>query len=150
MKPYSRKSLEDEKHIFNYRLSRARRIIGKWLVICQCNDFGSLILLCLNQSVFVDTITQIFSNPISVCLKAFLERLLSDKCPQLSILFDFFVSQEARSEEHTSELQSHVRISYAVFCLKKKKNSIKSYSRTKSKQQNKYWHLVWSERRTAQ
>ena len=24
-----------------------------------------------------------------------------------------------RSEEHTSELQSHVRISYAVFCLKK-------------------------------
>ena len=25
-----------------------------------------------------------------------------------------------RSEEHTSELQSHVRISYAVFCLKKK------------------------------
>src|SRR3546814_10014372 len=27
----------------------------------------------------------------------------------------------ARSEEHTSELQSLVRISYAVFCLKKKK-----------------------------
>src|SRR3546814_3324580 len=28
---------------------------------------------------------------------------------------------EARSEEHTSELQSLMRISYAVFCLKKKK-----------------------------
>src|SRR3546814_4377288 len=28
--------------------------------------------------------------------------------------------QEARSEEHTSELQSLMRISYAVFCLKKK------------------------------
>ena len=27
----------------------------------------------------------------------------------------------ARSEEHTSELQSHSEISYAVFCLKKKK-----------------------------
>ena len=27
-----------------------------------------------------------------------------------------------RSEEHTSELQSHSFISYAVFCLKKKKN----------------------------
>src|SRR3546814_8578118 len=27
-----------------------------------------------------------------------------------------------RSEEHTSELQSLIRISYAVFCLKKKKN----------------------------
>src|SRR3546814_7665063 len=31
----------------------------------------------------------------------------------------------ARSEEHTSELQSLMRISYAVFCLKKKKNYTK-------------------------
>src|SRR3546814_1694260 len=30
-------------------------------------------------------------------------------------------SQRGRSEEHTSELQSLMRISYAVFCLKKKK-----------------------------
>src|SRR3546814_4939520 len=30
-----------------------------------------------------------------------------------------------RSEEHTSELQSLMRISYAVFCLKKKKNNQK-------------------------
>src|SRR3546814_10649454 len=29
-----------------------------------------------------------------------------------------------RSEEHTSELQSLMRISYAVFCLKKKKHTI--------------------------
>src|SRR3546814_7429208 len=29
----------------------------------------------------------------------------------------------ARSEEHTSELQSLMRISYAVFCLKKKKST---------------------------
>src|SRR3546814_6433486 len=29
--------------------------------------------------------------------------------------------QRVRSEEHTSELQSLMRISYAVFCLKKKK-----------------------------
>src|SRR3546814_7475017 len=31
-------------------------------------------------------------------------------------------AQQRRSEEHTSELQSLMRISYAVFCLKKKKN----------------------------
>src|SRR3546814_9195128 len=31
------------------------------------------------------------------------------------------VSRMERSEEHTSELQSLMRISYAVFCLKKKK-----------------------------
>src|SRR3546814_3594500 len=30
--------------------------------------------------------------------------------------------RKMRSEEHTSELQSLMRISYAVFCLKKKKN----------------------------
>src|SRR3546814_4951620 len=36
----------------------------------------------------------------------------------------FFTSDEGRSEEHTSELQSLMRISYAVFCLKKKKNKI--------------------------
>src|SRR3546814_9451069 len=32
------------------------------------------------------------------------------------------VSSSIRSEEHTSELQSLMRISYAVFCLKKKKS----------------------------
>src|SRR3546814_1396478 len=31
-----------------------------------------------------------------------------------------------RSEEHTSELQSLMRISYAVFCLKKKKDNTKN------------------------
>src|SRR3546814_2630617 len=33
---------------------------------------------------------------------------------------------QGRSEEHTSELQSLMRISYAVFCLKKKKENIKT------------------------
>src|SRR3546814_1146260 len=33
----------------------------------------------------------------------------------------------ARSEEHTSELQSLMRISYAVFCLKKKKTTPATY-----------------------
>src|SRR3546814_4363400 len=34
----------------------------------------------------------------------------------------------ARSEEHTSELQSLMRISYAVFCLKKKKNNTTTHT----------------------
>src|SRR3546814_1464564 len=34
------------------------------------------------------------------------------------------LAAEVRSEEHTSELQSLMRISYAVFCLKKKNNQI--------------------------
>src|SRR3546814_4724148 len=36
----------------------------------------------------------------------------------------FSYASLARSEEHTSELQSLMRISYAVFCLKKKKTLI--------------------------
>src|SRR3546814_7318576 len=45
----------------------------------------------------------------------------------------------SRSEEHTSELQSLMRISYAVFCLKKKKitNSNHIYPNTASKYINK-------------
>src|SRR3546814_6445061 len=38
-----------------------------------------------------------------------------------------YCSGELRSEEHTSELQSLMRISYAVFCLKKKHTIIKPY-----------------------
>src|SRR3546814_4878490 len=41
------------------------------------------------------------------------ERPLSDRLPRSGALI--------RSEEHTSELQSLMRISYAVFCLKKKR-----------------------------
>src|SRR3546814_10370665 len=37
-----------------------------------------------------------------------------------------------RSEEHTSELQSLMRISYAVFCLKKKKLKTKNKKKTKT------------------
>src|SRR3546814_1139465 len=41
--------------------------------------------------------------------------------PEMVRLFSRIVRRE-RSEEHTSELQSLMRISYAVFCLKKKKS----------------------------
>src|SRR3546814_7961821 len=39
--------------------------------------------------------------------------------PEMAALFDSIL---VRSEEHTSELQSLMRISYAVFCLNKKNN----------------------------
>src|SRR3546814_10820204 len=44
------------------------------------------------------------------------ERLLADNMAMKPL-------SEGRSEEHTSELQSLMRLSYAVFCLTKKKNT---------------------------
>src|SRR3546814_7418766 len=41
-------------------------------------------------------------------------------------------AEPERSEEHTSELQSLMRISYAVFCLKKKKNMRERTKKTKT------------------
>src|SRR3546814_5941468 len=45
--------------------------------------------------------------------------------PRQITLFGESAGAIGRSEEHTSELQSLMRISYAVFCLKKKNNTTK-------------------------
>src|SRR3546814_1928045 len=50
------------------------------------------------------------------------ENLLTPTKLLVGQIFVVFAIVIARSEEHTSELQSLMRISYAVFCLKKKKN----------------------------
>src|SRR3546814_2624294 len=47
---------------------------------------------------------------------------LASKGGAMSIQGFFIRGGQNRSEEHTSELQSLMRISYAVFCLKKKNN----------------------------
>src|SRR3546814_2436467 len=41
---------------------------------------------------------------------------------EFDIIITMNMQAEIRSEEHTSELQTLMRISYAVFCLKKKNN----------------------------
>src|SRR3546814_8115311 len=43
-----------------------------------------------------------------------------------TVVYGFFAILTVRSEEHTSELQSLMRISYAVFCLKKKTDTKKA------------------------
>src|SRR3546814_8087437 len=50
-----------------------------------------------------------------------------------------------RSEEHTSELQSLMRISYAVFCLKKKK--LKGQKDKHARYQSKHTHTYTCKRR---
>src|SRR3546814_9832308 len=53
------------------------------------------------------------THPSFLQAGALIINILADDQAELSVQF--------RSEEHTSELQSLMRISYAVFCLKKKK-----------------------------
>src|SRR3546814_5510023 len=58
--------------------------------------------------------------------------LLPQRAPDGAWTVDAWAPLEGRvirSEEHTSELQSLMRISYAVFCLKKTKTHIKNHTR---------------------
>src|SRR3546814_10087956 len=58
------------------------------------------------------------------------EAVAADPALALDIMLDSLAGQLLRSEEHTSELQSLMRISYAVFCLKKKTNNIAQNPKT--------------------
>src|SRR3546814_5118369 len=65
---------------------------------------------------------------LALALKAFPVALRAAGVPDIGVPGDDWTAFNlgpdagiARSEEHTSELQSLMRISYAVFCLKKKK-----------------------------
>src|SRR3546814_9625285 len=54
--------------------------------------------------------------------------MMTDRPSSRIVLADFSIAFAARSEEHTSELQSLMRISYAVFCLKKKKKQTDNHT----------------------
>src|SRR3546814_6885280 len=79
----------------------------------QINDVAMLIAQHLNFNV-----TRAFDK--------FLDEyaIVAEAC-QAFALHAFKTLANVRSEEHTSELQSLMRISYAVFCLKKKTNTKK-------------------------
>src|SRR3546814_8420864 len=66
-----------------------------------------------------------YSGPILECRNLCLSYFT--RAGEIPAVIDFNMTLnqgESRSEEHTSELQSLMRISYAVFCLKKKKDKI--------------------------
>src|SRR3546814_6439834 len=60
---------------------------------------------------------------LAVCLTQFDVTATAVALPAIRADLGFSLAATARSEEHTSELQSLMRISYAVFCLKKKNNT---------------------------
>src|SRR3546814_5603595 len=82
--------------------------IGAW-------PFGAGILFFPVSYVLGDVLTEVYGyGRARRCIWAGFAALLF-------MAFMAWVVVALRSEEHTSELQSLMRISYAVFCLKKKK-----------------------------
>src|SRR3546814_3722943 len=78
-------------------------------VMCEGIDFWSLRQNC--------------SLKIWVCDRSRFEWSLSLVIVQVKVKFACSLCKFSRSEEHTSELQSLMRISYAVFCLKNKQKT---------------------------
>src|SRR3546814_1074476 len=66
------------------------------------------------------------------CLRGYVQshRIVSPLLPDTQLAYDGITElwydslDDARSEEHTSDLQSLMRISYAVFCLQKKNTTL--------------------------
>src|SRR3546814_5815955 len=77
-------------------------------------------------------VTAYFASALKVAAMALIVRVAVEAMGPVTIEWRQIVIF-ARSEEHTSELQSLMRISYAVFCLKKKKytNQAKTTSTVK-------------------
>src|SRR3546814_5198405 len=65
-------------------------------------------------------------GPVGALIRLLRVLLLDMRARQLDL--DDVCAEQRRSEEHTSELQSLMRISYAVFCLKKNKRRHKEHT----------------------
>src|SRR3546814_5889124 len=72
-----------------------------------------------------DHVAALFGDPLGAFLAETGGQILLDR---LDLALAFLAPQRNRSEEHTSELQSLMRISYAVFCFKKNKTTNKHRS----------------------
>src|SRR3546814_3917116 len=90
--------------------------------------FKGMVRRRLSAEQFADAVSKVFT-PLYDSTSLALKRLPSEAIenapfPRASLVvndpFLKALGRPSRSEEHTSELQSLMRISYAVFCLKKK------------------------------
>src|SRR3546814_9765494 len=82
-----------------------------------------LAMVQARESLAFDSLHRDFREPL---LRFFARRLPGDAAAEDMVQQVF--ERLVRSEEHTSELQSLMRISYAVFCLKKKKENTNTAS----------------------
>src|SRR3546814_12902381 len=111
-------------------------ILGVWNVDVSRLVFFFLMIRRPPRSTRTDTLfpyTTLFrSAPASWPGCEGRQRVTARRCGQLVHGLRAAGRAAMRSEEHTSELQSLMRISYAVFCLKKKKNNKKNDEKRKT------------------
>src|SRR3546814_4905090 len=103
--------------------------------VCSSDLYITAVSVPASKPRFTAGLVQRFPNPSVIDIDAVLKQVRSigdqvSTVVQVVFWFAFaagvlvlLAAVGARSEEHTSELQSLMRISYAVFCLKKKKNN---------------------------
>src|SRR3546814_15349542 len=104
-----------------------------WMFYSQrCCFFFFLMIRRPPRSTRTDTLfpyTTLFRSALGKAIAAFLPESVIDATIRRHGLPALTPRTITRSEEHTSELQSLMRISYAVFCLKKKKKQTKTQTK---------------------
>src|SRR3546814_3344937 len=68
------------------------------------------------------------TRPVYAVIESLRDRSIAVHARGIEPPADLASMQRVRSEEHTSELQSLMRISYAVFCLKQKRHNTHIYA----------------------
>src|SRR3546814_3420554 len=92
-----------------------------WALVCMAATLGGTMRAPLMAVVFAFELTWDTNALLPTILGCVVAYGFSVVAMPRSILTEKIARR--RSEEHTSELQSLMRISYAVFCLKKKKTT---------------------------
>src|SRR3546814_5896347 len=114
-----------------------------WYIVSIVFCFFFLMIRRPPRSTRTDTLfpyTTLFRSPLSASLRGDAARGGAPRGrPAAGPRRPPHLSPARRSEEHTSELQSLMRISYDVFCLKKKKNKMGRMSATQQRQVDRYY-----------
>src|SRR3546814_10859332 len=99
--------------LFRSRSSKIRSLLT--MLHSRIVQSAPAVTICASSSV-----NRLLHSAPSACPSVFskVPRVIFQICEQTEMS-----NRHSRSEEHTSELQSLMRISYAVFCLKKKKQN---------------------------
>src|SRR3546814_9577145 len=109
--------MREESNYYFIGNIEGRDLFNDMADVIVCDGFTGNVILKLAESFYELTVRKGFQD-------SFFDRFNYEQYGGSPILG---VNASVRSEEHTSELQSLMRISYAVFCLKKKNK----YKKTK-------------------